>query len=66
MCFIVPKDSSADCMYEPLVQKLNEYLVDMEQVRRERERIARIETLNLKSINDTRRIGIVNNTVVSS
>ncbi|KAF8383959.1 nprl-2 [Pristionchus pacificus] len=31
MCFIVPKDSSADCMYEPLVQKLNEYLVDMEQ-----------------------------------
>ncbi|GMR32362.1 hypothetical protein PMAYCL1PPCAC_02557 [Pristionchus mayeri] len=31
MCFIVPKDSSADCMYEPLVQKLNEYLVDVEQ-----------------------------------
>ncbi|GMT32893.1 hypothetical protein PFISCL1PPCAC_24190 [Pristionchus fissidentatus] len=31
MCFIVPKDSSADCMYEPLVQKLNEYLVEVEQ-----------------------------------
>lgn len=31
MCFVVDKrDTQSDCMYEPLVQKCAEYLVDME------------------------------------
>ncbi|XGW34842.1 hypothetical protein V3C99_018688 [Haemonchus contortus] len=30
MCFVVAKESTIDCMYEPLVQKFAEYLVDLE------------------------------------
>ncbi|KHJ89336.1 nitrogen permease regulator 2 [Oesophagostomum dentatum] len=32
MCFVVAKESTIDCMYEPLVQKFAEYLVDLEMV----------------------------------
>lgn len=32
MCFVVGQKSTNDCMYEPLVQKLAEYLVELEQV----------------------------------
>lgn len=34
MCFVVAKTSHVDCMYEPLVKKLAEYLVELEQQRR--------------------------------
>ncbi|WKY14136.1 hypothetical protein Q1695_000021 [Nippostrongylus brasiliensis] len=30
MCFVVAKESTIDCMYEPLVQKFAEYLIDLE------------------------------------
>ncbi|KAJ1355211.1 hypothetical protein KIN20_012534 [Parelaphostrongylus tenuis] len=30
MCFVVAKESTIDCVYEPLVQKFAEYLVDLE------------------------------------
>lgn len=32
MCFIVPKLSKYDSIYEPLVQKCAEYLIDLEKV----------------------------------
>ncbi|KAK0401337.1 hypothetical protein QR680_015723 [Steinernema hermaphroditum] len=31
LCFVVSKDSTIDCMYEPLVQKCSQYLVELER-----------------------------------
>ncbi|VDO19974.1 unnamed protein product [Heligmosomoides polygyrus] len=35
ICFVVAKESTIDCMYEPLVQKFAEYLVDLEMTAEE-------------------------------
>lgn len=55
MCFVVAKESTVDCMYEPLVQKCAEYLTELEQECRfiyDPEKNKRIPDIMRKIFND--------------